>query len=568
MKEIFSTFPLKMLNPREWFKKEKLPSLKERFQSFQALLEANNAALEVMGDLEGKCCQVDYRFDRQYIRNSYNQMRERILQMIGALNGMVPDRYLSLYDIFKSIDSGIQDAVFGVREIPLSPFTIPLEEITREMGESVGGKNANLGEMRNHIGLPVPEAFAISAYAYKKFVEGNVLGNETRKRLAALNIDDPIALHQLSQEIQEAIFCAPIPQELEEAIFRAYSRLTAGSEGDIPVSIRSSAIKEDGDVSFAGQYATLLNVRPHGLLSAYKEVLASKFTPEAIFYWKEKGFNEEDIPMAVVCQVMVHGRTSGVMFSQDPNHINRNVVIISAIWGLGELVAGQSSNVYIVSRETGEILERRIPRQETMLVSKKSGVREVSVPDGMQEQPCLSEDEVQELFRYALQLEAYYQTPRDIEWVIDGDGKIYILQTRSLSISSELTEESDESSVDPYAEPGPYQLGSRCLTRCRGWSRSPRAERSGPPSFSAGQRSGREKRSPQVCHRYGSSVGDHCRDRQRGWPYGFLSPGIPGTDDRRCERRHQVAAARPLDYGRCRSQQDLRRAGTRAGPEP
>ncbi len=351
-----------MFNLRKWFQKKKLPNLKERFQSFQTLLEANNAALEVMGDLEGKYCQADYQFDRQYIRNSYNLMRERVSQMIDALNGMVPDRYRSLYDVFKKIDDGIQEAVFGVREIPLSPLTIPLEGITKEMGEVVGGKNANLGEMRNHIGLPVPEAFAVSAYAYKIFVEERVLGNESKKRLAALDINDREALRQLSEEIREAIFFASIPDELEEAIFSSHSRLTAGLEGEIPVSIRSSAVREDGDISFAGQYATLLNVRPDGLLSAYKEVLASKFTPEAIFYWKEKGFNEEDIPMAVVCQVMVSARTSGVMFSQDPNHINRNVVMISAIWGLGELAAGQSSNVYIVSRENGDLLEKEDTR--------------------------------------------------------------------------------------------------------------------------------------------------------------------------------------------------------------
>lgn len=326
-----------MFNLRKWFQKKKLPNLKERFQSFQTLLEANNAALEVMGDLEGKYCQADYQFDRQYIRNSYNLMRERVSQMIDALNGMVPDRYRSLYDVFKKIDDGIQEAVFGVREIPLSPLTIPLEGITKEMGEVVGGKNANLGEMRNHIGLPVPEAFAVSAYVYKIFVEERVLGNESKKRLAALDINDREALRQLSEEIREAIFFASIPDELEEAIFSSHSRLTAGLEGEIPVSIRSSAVREDGDISFAGQYATLLNVRPDGLLSAYKEVLASKFTPEAIFYWKEKGFNEEDIPMAVVCQVMVSARTSGVMFSQDPNHINRNVVMISAIWDSASL---------------------------------------------------------------------------------------------------------------------------------------------------------------------------------------------------------------------------------------
>ncbi|HME46233.1 MAG TPA: PEP/pyruvate-binding domain-containing protein [Syntrophorhabdales bacterium] len=448
-----------LLNLQKYFKKQKLPSLKERFQSFQALLEANNAALEVMGDMEGKYAQGDYHFDRRYIRDSYNQVREKVLQMIDALNSMVPDRYGLLYEVFEKIDHGIEEKVFGVREIALSPLTIPLEEVTREMGETVGGKSANLGEMRNHVGLPIPEGFAVSAYAYKIFVEKMVFGKEIKKRLAALDIRDQQALDRISHEVREAIHDASIPLELEEAIFQAYNRLSTavrtGGQGEISVSVRSSAIKEDGDVSFAGQYATVLNVRPDRLLSAYKEVVASKFTPEAIFYWKEKGFNEEDIPMAVGCQAMICARTSGVIFSRDPSHSDPNVVIISAIWGLGELVAERASpNVYVVSKENGLLLEKRIPEQRTMLVCRDSGgVTEVPVPDELQQQPCLNEDEIKKLFRYAMLLEEYYQSPRDIEWAIDSEGKIYILQTRNLKISSGSTETKEEDvEHDPYTD--------------------------------------------------------------------------------------------------------------------
>ena len=143
------------------------------------------------------------------------------------------------------------------------------------------------------------------------------------------------------------------------------------------ISVRSSAIGEDADMSFAGQYATALNVPPDRLLTTYTEILASKFTPQAIFYWKEKGFNEEDIPMAVACQTMICPKTSGVIYSQDPNNVSRNVVIISAKWGLGELVAEHDSpNVYVVSRENGLVLERRVPRQETMLSCEGSGGRQ------------------------------------------------------------------------------------------------------------------------------------------------------------------------------------------------
>lgn len=441
-----------LLNFRKYFKKKKqVPSLKERFLSFQTLLHANNDALEVMGDVEGKYFQGDYNFNRQYIRDSYNKIRDNVFQMILALNRIVPDRYLSLYDVFNRIDQGTQENVFGVREIPPSPLIIPFEEITKEMRETVGGKSANLGEMRNVIGLPVPEGFAVSAYAYNIFAEKMVLGKEVKRRLAALDIHDSQALDPLSQEIQEAILAAPIPSELEDAILQAYSKLVAGKGGEISVSVRSSAIREDGDISFAGQYATVLNVSSDHLISAYKEVLASKFTPQAIFYWKEKGFNEEDIPMAVCFQTMVSAKTSGVMFSRDPNHADRSVIIISAIWGQGELAAERvSPNVYVVSRKNGLLLEKRVPRQETMLVCQGSGVTEMPVPVELQEEPCLREEDIQKLFQYALVLEEHYKSPRDVEWVIDQNGAIFIMQTRDLRMAPSIEKTKEDTRTNPY----------------------------------------------------------------------------------------------------------------------
>jgi len=442
-----------MLNFLKHLKKGKLPTLKERFQSFQALLRANNAALEVMGDVGDKYWRKDYAFDRQYIRDSYNKIRENVIEMIGGLNSIVPNRYGSLYRVFEEIDRGIQHKLFGVREIQPSPLTIPFKEITGGMGEIVGGKNANLGEMRNRLNLPVPEGFAVSTYAYRIFIEKLVLGKEIKKRLASLNIHDPQALQRISREIREAILTTPMPEELEEAIIRGYARLAASEGAEILISVRSSAIGEDADMSFAGQYATALNVPPDRLLTAYTEILASKFTPQAIFYWKEKGFNEEDIPMAVACQTMICPKASGVMYSQDPNNVGRNVVIISAKWGLGELVAEHDSpNVYVVSRENGLVLERRVPRQEAMLVCERAGgVSEVPVADELQWQPCLREEEIQELFKHSLLLEAHYQNPRDIEWAIDAEGKVYILQTRPLKISSLPTEKKENAHRYPYA---------------------------------------------------------------------------------------------------------------------
>lgn len=431
--------------------KGKEPSLQERFQAFQTLLQANNKALEIMGDMEEKCSTGEYVFDRQYIRASYGALRGKVFEMIEALNKMVPHRFHPLYEIFEAVDQTVQGKVFGRKEIPKSPFTLSLSEITREMTDQVGGKNANLGEIRNRVGLPVPEGFAITSYAYKIFIEENQLEQKTRRQLEALGGSDLEAIALASKKIQQDILMAKVPPPLEEAILTSYNRLTSEVGREIPISIRSSAVGEDGEVTFAGQYATALNVRRDDLLQTYKEIVASKFTPRAIFYWKDKGFNEEDIAMSVGCLAMIPARTSGIVYTQNPNNPEQDTVIISAVWGLGQYaVSGQvSPNVYVMSRKDGRILEKRVPKQEVMLVCHElAGIVEVPVPEGDREKACLDDELLNQLFSHALKLENHYRKPQDIEWAMDESGKLFILQTRPLRISPTQNEPEEALPLD------------------------------------------------------------------------------------------------------------------------
>lgn len=431
----------KVLSLNQYLKKRKgsEPSVKEKFKAFQVLLKANNRALEVMGDMEEKYSSDEYLFDRQYIRASYKQIRDQVFDMVEALNQMVPDRYRALFEVFEQVDQRLQQKVYGTKEIPKSPFTLSLKEIDQEMTEQVGGKNANLGEMRNRVGLPIPLGFAITSYAYKVFIEENQLGKQIEKQLESLDSRDLEAIALASRKIQQSILMAKVPPALEKAIVESYDHLVAEAGGEIPISIRSSAVGEDSDVTFAGQYATALNVRRGHLLQTYKEIVASKFTPRAIFYWKDKGFNERDIAMSVCCLAMISAKTSGIMYSQNPSSFSQNAVIISAVWGLGQYaVSGQvSPNVTVMSREDGRILEKRIPRQEVMLVCHElAGTQEVPVPEEDQSRSCLDDAVLKRLFDYALRLEAHYRKPQDVEWAIDEAGNLFMLQTRALKISA------------------------------------------------------------------------------------------------------------------------------------
>ncbi|HMK64832.1 MAG TPA: PEP/pyruvate-binding domain-containing protein, partial [Thermodesulfobacteriota bacterium] len=218
------------------------PSLKEKFKSFQNLLRANNRALETMGDMEEKYSSDEYLFDRQYIRAGYKQIRDSVFEMVESLNQMVPDRFTSLFDIFNEVDLKIKQRVYGTREIQKFPFTLSLKEVTQDLMDQVGGKNANLGEMRNRVSLPIPLGFAITSYAYKVFIEENKLAEEITKQLEALDSRHLEAITVASKKVQQSILLAKIPPSLERAILDSYDRLVAEAGGEIPISIRSSAV--------------------------------------------------------------------------------------------------------------------------------------------------------------------------------------------------------------------------------------------------------------------------------------------------------------------------------------
>jgi pyruvate,water dikinase len=206
--------------------------------------------------------------------------------------------------------------------------------------------------------------------------------------------------------------------------------------------VRSSAIREDSEFSFAGQYATFLNVPGDLIIQKYKEVVASLFTPRAIFYSKTKGFSESDMVMAVGVVTMVDAVAGGVMYSRDPNDPSTDHVLINAVNGLGVWVVDGTvtPDVYTVSRHPAvTIIDRRISSQEKMLVTAGAGeLREVMVPDEQRGRPCLTDEQIKELSKYALDLETYYGSAQDIEWAVGRDGKMYILQSRPLRTSVSL----------------------------------------------------------------------------------------------------------------------------------
>lgn len=424
----------------------------KRYQSFQELLSQNNSVLELMADMEEKL-SGEFPIERHYIDNNVTAIADGVKKIIDNLNLISENKYLGLSGRFNEINLEVEKFLTRKREIPVSSYTIPFDDITGEMIDRLGGKNANLGEIRNRLRIPTPDGFAISAFAFKRFTDHNELLEKINKALSELQVENLEVLNSKSREIQDQIIKAEIPHDLEREILDAYSRLCNKYGQKVMVSVRSSARREDGEFSFAGQYSTFLNVPSDLILQKYKEVVASLFTPRAIFYYKTKGLHEYEMVMAVGVLAMIDAKAAGVIYSRNPNKPKADTLIISAVRGLGKSVVEGvvTPETYILSRHPLSIIEKKIPPQKTMIVCRAGGeVEDVLLPDEMKVKPCLSEEQIKTLAGYAIAIENHYKYPQDIEWAIDKNNSVYILQTRPLMILEKETAKPVPTRVEGY----------------------------------------------------------------------------------------------------------------------
>jgi len=323
------------------------------------------------------------------------------------------------------------------------------EELTKEDVPLVGGKNANLGEMIR-AGIPVPPGFAVTAYAYKRFIEETGIRDEIYRILREKvkpGASAPEDYIEASKEIRALIERTPMPKDIDEEIRKAYRELCRrlGKKEEF-VAVRSSATAEDlPDASFAGQQETYLNVLGEDdVVDKVRKCWSSLFTPRAIFYRESKGFAHEKVLISVAVQKMVNSRSAGVMFTIHPVTGERDKIVIEGSWGLGEsVVAGKvTPDEWVVDKNTLQILERRIAEKVRELVRDPATGRnlEKEVEPERRTAPCLSDEEVRRLAELAVLIEKHYGRPMDIEWAVDGDLKfpenVFIVQARPETVWS------------------------------------------------------------------------------------------------------------------------------------
>ena len=341
-----------------------------------------------------------------------------------------------------------------------SIYVAPFDQLRMTDVESVGGKNASLGEMISQLagaGVRVPGGFATTAEAFRDFLSqgnGQSLAKRIDDRLSSLNIDDVRALAQAGAEIRQWIVETPFQPRLQEEISSYYQKLVADSSGEVSFAVRSSATAEDmPDASFAGQQETFLNVVGlDNILEAIKHVFASLYNDRAISYRVHKGYTHAEVALSAGVQRMVRSDlgAAGVMFTIDTESGFPDVVFITSSYGLGETVVQGAVNpdeFYVhkpmLAQGKKPIIRRNIGSKLIKMEftgEAKAGksVRTVDVPIEQRNRYSLTDDEVVELAKYAVIIEKHYGRPMDIEWGRDGrDGKLYILQARPETVKSQ-----------------------------------------------------------------------------------------------------------------------------------
>jgi len=337
----------------------------------------------------------------------------------------------------------------------LEARVIGLEKLGKHDVELVGGKNSSLGEMISHLsnaGVSVPGGFATTAAAYREFLDQSGLNARIQAELVQLNVEDVNALAETGAKIRNWIVETPLTATLEQEIREAFAALSNGNP-DIAVAVRSSATAEDlPDASFAGQQETFLNIRGiDNVLIAIKEVFASLYNDRAIAYRVHQGFEHSVVALSAGVQRMVRSETgaAGVMFTLDTESGFRDVVFITASYGLGEMVVQGAVNpdeFYLskplLNAGKHSVLRRNLGSKHQKMIYGEEGaagksVVVVDVEKPERQQFALNDHELHELAKQALIIEQHYGSPMDIEWAKDGDdGQIYIVQARPETVKS------------------------------------------------------------------------------------------------------------------------------------
>lgn len=415
-----------------------LSRLRKNYRRFRLLQTLNNECLEGINSLQE---------DMHYIPPSAPALGKRVSSIIDRAGEMV--RKLeelgggSFSKLSKKLEgqrSEIESWLAANRELAPKVYSAWLSDLSLADEGRAGAKAAALGEVENGVGLPVPPGYVLTTEAYEAFF-GLPCWKEVRDALRRLTLDDDEALRSASEKLIDMVMDRELPRAVEIAVTERAARICAEGAG---MAVRSSAVGEGGSFSFAGQFLSLLNVPRENLGAAYRRVVASRFSERAIFYRMVWGLQDVKAPMAVLFLPTLDALAAGILYTRDPSNPSSRELWISATPGLGAEIAEGAvpADRFVVSRSgIHTVLEREAAHKDTLLFSKPGGgLARRPIEEKDSTMPCLRTEHLQILADWGVRLEKHFKVPQDVEWVLDRNDRLWIVQTRPLVLSKTRSE--------------------------------------------------------------------------------------------------------------------------------
>ncbi|WP_320006233.1 PEP/pyruvate-binding domain-containing protein [Maridesulfovibrio sp.] len=415
--------------------------LTTRYNQFRLLIQANTKTHELIAELE-EALRGFHPYGIHYVRALCTRISVTVYQMIRQLNELNPEAYSALFDRFKEIQEQISAQLEPVSFSGEGALVLDFAHVGRDQADLCGPKMAMLGEAAKSLGLRIPAGFVVTTAAFRCFMHKDGLQDEIDRIIQATDFENRDEVFQVSSRVMQLIIKSDLSDEISSAIMDGYVRLKKALGHEVNLAVRSSALGEDMEGSaFAGQYSSILNVDSDSLLLAVKEVMASKYSMQAMAYRSSRGLKDEDVAMSVGCIEMVDPVASGVAYSRNPVNVRDENISIYSVWGLPRAVVDGSTETdeFAVSRgPSPQVVERRVAEKcEKYICDVGEGVCRTELLDSCRNDPSLTDEQALLVSDVAVRIEEHFGPPQDIEWALTESGEFYLLQCRPLMLLNE-----------------------------------------------------------------------------------------------------------------------------------
>ncbi len=390
--------------------------VKDKYEAFKSLLAQDACAHETMAELEA----IFYnrtRVDLPAVTKRYDRLSASVSSMVESLLKMHPSRYANLDTYYRKFDAYVRFLLEPVKVNTAPPFAIRVDEIPLDALYLVGTKALNLSRINRELGLPVPRGFVVTTNAFHCFLHHNRLNREINETLAQLDIHCPHLLTKSARKLTGLIMEATVPNGVASAINQALAALEHPHNSPLTLAVRSSCVGEDTIASFAGQYQTLLHVNEAEVVHAYKQVIASKYSAQALFYRISRGILDHATPMGVMVLEMVKAMASGIAYTRSIDPPDDDTLSIHAVPGLGDTLMG------------GEV------SPDCLILVKRDSSGSISEFHANLEKRLIDRQAITTLAGWAGVLENCFGSPQDMEWAMDKARRLFILQSRPLNLA-------------------------------------------------------------------------------------------------------------------------------------